>query len=114
MANVVLLTFAGRSTWLHSIDSPAAVTLIYDHAEALLQAGRWLPPATELRSRHFQRYLIDSIGQEHCAVAPSRPDTGSCAATTMEPRRVGTHRVRRSEDRLLGDGTTHDAAYTPG
>ena len=89
MANVVLLTFAGRSTWLHSIDSPAAVTLIYDHAEALLQAGRWLPPATELRSRHFQRYLIDSIGQEHCAVAPSRPDTGSCAATTMEPRRVG-------------------------
>ena len=82
MANVVLLTFAGRSTWLHSINSAAVVTRIYDHAEALLRAGRWLPPAGELRGRQFQRYLIDGIDQQHCAVDPWASKAGSRAATT--------------------------------
>lgn len=83
MANVVLLTFGGRSTWLHSIDSATGVTQIYDYAEAMLRAGCWLPPPAELRDRHFQRYLVDSIGQEHCAVAPAQPDTPSRTAAGL-------------------------------
>jgi hypothetical protein len=68
MANVVLLNFGGRSTWLHSIDSASDVTLIYDYAEAMLRAHRWLSPPDKLRGKHFQRYLADSIAQESWAV----------------------------------------------
>ena len=63
LANVVLLTFGGQSTWLHSIDSATAVTRIFDYGEAMLRAGRWLPPTAALRNRRFQRYLVDSVGQ---------------------------------------------------
>ncbi len=70
MANVVLLYFRGRSTWLHSINSAADITLIYDHAEAMLLADCWLPPPAGLQERHFQRYLADSIDQRQCAVEP--------------------------------------------
>jgi hypothetical protein len=63
MANVVLLNFGGRSTWLHSIDSASDVTLIYDYAEAMLHAQCWLVPPPGLQERHFQRYLVDSIEQ---------------------------------------------------
>ena len=63
MANVVLLNFGGRSTWLHSIDAASDVTLIYDYAEAMLHAQRWLVPPPGLQGRHFQRYLVDSIEQ---------------------------------------------------
>ena len=71
LANVVLVVFDGRSTWLHSIDSAADVTRIYDYAEAMLRESRWLPPPAELRDRHFQRYLVDSIEQPECAVHKS-------------------------------------------
>ena len=63
MANVVLLNFGGRSTWLHSIDSAVDVTLIYDYVEIMLQAQCWLVPPLGLQKRHFQRYLVDSIEQ---------------------------------------------------
>ena len=66
VANVVLLNFGGRSTWLHSIASTADVTLIYDYAEAMLRANRWLSPPAGLRDRHFQRYLADSITEKCC------------------------------------------------
>ena len=70
MANVVLLVFGGRPTWLHSVNSRRDVTDIYNHAEAMLLAGRWLPPPAPLRDRHFQRYVDDSIDQCEWAVEP--------------------------------------------
>jgi len=66
MANVVLLYFRGRTTWLHSINAPSDVTRIYDYVEAMLHAGRWLPPPAGLSEKHFQRYLVDSIDQRQC------------------------------------------------
>lgn len=68
MANVVLLVFAGRTVWLHSIESAADVTLIYDHIETMLLAGRFLALPAGLKDRHFQRYIDDSIDQRDCAL----------------------------------------------
>ena len=70
MANVVLLVFDGRTVWLHSIESATDVSLIYDHIETMLLAGRFLPLPAGLESRHFQRYLDDSIDQRDCALEP--------------------------------------------
>ena len=68
MANVVLVSFRGQSTWLHSINDPEDVTRIYEYVEEMLFADRWLPPPDSLRERHFQRYLADSIDQTQCAL----------------------------------------------
>lgn len=74
MANVVLLVFAGHTVWLHSIESEADVTLIYDHIETMLLAGNLLPLPAGLKDRHFQRYLDDSIDQHDCALEPAYPE----------------------------------------
>jgi hypothetical protein len=63
LANVVLMQFHGNSVWLHSINSVADVDLIYNYAEAMLEANQFLEPPPELASRHFQRYTVDTIDQ---------------------------------------------------
>ena len=68
LANVVMVQFRGEPTWLHSISDPSDVDLIYDWAEEMLQADRYLPPPPALARRQFQRYLVDSIDQSACAI----------------------------------------------
>ncbi len=93
MANVVLLHLGGRSTWLHSINSALDVTRIYDYAEAMLRGRCWLPPPGELRARHFQRYLVDSIEQKHCAIDPAASGSESRAVEEKDrARTISTHR----------------------
>lgn len=101
MANVVLLSFGGRSTWLHSINSASDVTLIYDHAEAMLRDHRWLPPPAELRERHFQRYLVDSIEQEQCAIDPA--SSGSDISSSRGEGSSTDHLQLPSQPRRIGD-----------
>ncbi len=60
LANVILIHFGGRSVWLHSINSPEDVDLIYTYVEQMLRAGSYLDPPSALASRHFQRYLFDT------------------------------------------------------
>mgnify|MGYP002625517315 CR=1 FL=1 len=71
LANVVLILFQGRSVWLHSINSPDDVDLIYDYVERMLLANAYLDPPEELIARHFPRYLVDSAGasQPEAAIA---------------------------------------------
>ena len=40
LANVVLLLLDGQALWFHSMDSDALVLALYDHIEAMLDAGR--------------------------------------------------------------------------
>lgn len=56
LANVVLLQFRGRSMWLHSINHPADVDLIYDYVESMLLSETPLEPPEALAARMFQRY----------------------------------------------------------
>jgi nitrile hydratase accessory protein len=57
LANVVLLQFRGSSLWLHSINGPEDVNLIYDYVERMLLAETALDLPEALQSRLFERYL---------------------------------------------------------
>ena len=57
LANVVLLQFRSRSFWLHSINRPEDVNLIYDYVEQMLLAETFLDLPEALQSRLFERYL---------------------------------------------------------
>jgi cobaltochelatase CobN len=67
LANVVLIHFLGQSVWLHSINSPEDVTLIYNYVERMLIYDSYLDPPAELAGRHFQRYLVDTASQSQCS-----------------------------------------------
>jgi cobaltochelatase CobN len=67
LANVVLILFRGRSLWLHSINSPEDVDLIYDYVERMLLEEGYLDPPAELAGRQFDRYLIEMAGLGQCA-----------------------------------------------
>jgi nitrile hydratase accessory protein len=53
LANVALLLFDGQAQWFHSINSDALALAIYDHIDAMLDAGRCLPPPAALAPHHF-------------------------------------------------------------
>ena len=63
LANVVLLQFAGRSMWFHSINQAKDVDSIYDYVERMLQGEVDLDLPAELAGRHFQRYLVIQLPQ---------------------------------------------------
>jgi len=63
LANVVLIIFRGRSVWLHSINSPGDVDLIYGWVECMLLAESYLDPPAGLIERHFERYIETGINQ---------------------------------------------------
>jgi len=85
LANVVLILFQGKSIWLHSISSTEDVTQLYDYAEAMMQADRYLEPPPELAAKHFQRYTVDTIDQTDCAL------TTKPTASAENPDREKTH-----------------------
>jgi nitrile hydratase accessory protein len=60
LANVALIQFHGELVWLHSINSPEDVTAIYEYAEQMLLAGKYLDPPVALAARRFQRYGFES------------------------------------------------------
>ena len=48
LSNVVLLLFAGREVWFHSVTADEHVIAIYDYIEAMVRADRYLPPPPAL------------------------------------------------------------------
>jgi nitrile hydratase accessory protein len=68
LANVILIQFHGQSVWLHSINSPEDVSLIYAYVEQMLAGESYLDPPAALARRHFQRYTVDTLSQPECSV----------------------------------------------
>jgi cobaltochelatase CobN len=66
LANVVLILFRGHSVWLHSINSPEDVGLIYGYVERMLLEERYLDPPPGLVERRFDRYLAEMAGLSQC------------------------------------------------
>ncbi|MFQ3580556.1 MAG: (2Fe-2S) ferredoxin domain-containing protein [Chloracidobacterium sp.] len=60
LANVILILFGGETIWLHSINDADAVSTVFDYLEAMLDAGRYVPPGGALAARHFNRHVFDS------------------------------------------------------
>jgi len=63
LANVVLLILYGQSVWLHSVDSAAQVTAVYDYVERVLAAGAYLPLNGRLSDHEFNRCVSDACAE---------------------------------------------------
>ena len=53
LSNVVLLLFAGREVWFHSVTGDEQVIAIFDYIEAMVRADRYLPPPPALEPHVF-------------------------------------------------------------
>jgi cobaltochelatase CobN len=53
LSNVVLLLYAGREVWFHSVSGDEQVIAIFDYVEAMVRAGRYLPPPPALAPQTF-------------------------------------------------------------
>ncbi len=53
LSNVVLLLYAGREIWFHSVTGDEQVITIYDYIEAMVRADRYLPPPPALAAQVF-------------------------------------------------------------
>jgi len=57
VGNNALLQILGRSIWFKDLNDAALVPALFDYAEAMLAAGRVLPPPAALASHVYERYL---------------------------------------------------------
>ena len=55
--NNALLQLHGRSIWLKDLNDPSLVPAVFDYAQAMLDAGRVLPPPPALAEHVYERYL---------------------------------------------------------
>lgn len=57
VGNNALLQLYGESIWFKDLNGDAYIPLIFDYIEAMLAAGRILPPPSELTEHVYARYL---------------------------------------------------------
>lgn len=57
VGNNAMLQLLGRSIWFKDLNDDGLIPRIFDYAEAMLQAGRVLPPPVSLREHVYERYL---------------------------------------------------------
>jgi cobaltochelatase CobN len=57
VGNNALLQLHGRSIWFKDLNGPEFAPLVFDYAQAMLEAGKVLPPPEALREHVYERYL---------------------------------------------------------
>lgn len=57
VGNNALLQLHGRSVWFKDLNGPEYARLVFDYAQAMLDAGKVLPPPPELADHVYERYL---------------------------------------------------------
>jgi YHS domain-containing protein len=62
VGNNALLQLYGQAIWLKDLNDPALVPRTFDYAEAMLAAGRALPPPTPLATHVFGSFLGADTG----------------------------------------------------
>ena len=62
LSNVVLLLFAGREIWFHSVTGDEQVIAIYDYIESMVRADRYLPPPPNLAPQVFDVFDWSTSG----------------------------------------------------
>ena len=73
LSNVVLLLFAGREVWFHSVSTDDHVIAIYDYIEAMVRADRYLPPPPSVAPHVFT--VFEWPASEAHAVGQLEPET---------------------------------------
>jgi YHS domain-containing protein len=57
IGNNALLQLHGRSIWFKDLNDAALVPIVFDYAQAMLDAGSVLPPPETLKEHVYERYL---------------------------------------------------------
>jgi cobaltochelatase CobN len=92
LANVAMLLFDGQALWFHSINTEVLVLALYDHIDAMLDAGAVLPAPPALGACQFTATTwqprpdgqpVDDHRPRHPQLLTSAPPTAShaCAST---------------------------------
>ena len=55
--NNAMLQILGRSIWFKDLNDAALVPAVFDYAQAMLAAGRVLPPPAALAAHVYERYV---------------------------------------------------------
>ena len=78
VGNNALLQLHGRSIWLKDLNGPEFPALVFDYAQAMLDAGHVLPPPEPLRGHVYERYLPPP-DDDYAPLAESVPDPDAIA-----------------------------------
>ena len=73
LSNVALLLYGGHQVWFHSITGDEQVVAIYDYIEAMVRAGRFLPPPPALAPQVFDVFDWPAPPVDSDAAAPLDP-----------------------------------------
>jgi len=68
IGNNALLQIHGRSIWLKDLNDSRITPAVFDYAEAMLAAGRVLPPPDELRAHVCERFVSRPVNTDGIAV----------------------------------------------
>ncbi|HUG13491.1 MAG TPA: nitrile hydratase accessory protein [Thermomicrobiales bacterium] len=69
LSNVVLLLFAGREVWFHSVTGDEQVIAIFDYIESMVRADRYLPPPPNLADQIFDVFNWPSPDETACQLS---------------------------------------------
>lgn len=77
VGNNALLQLYGQSIWFKDLNDDRFIPQIYDYVEAMLHAGRVLPPEGELADHVYARYLPPPQGAAELVIAGAEEDDGT-------------------------------------
>ena len=75
VGNNAMLQLHGRSICLKDLNCPEYAGIVFDYAQAMLDAGKVLPPPAELRAHVYERYLPPPSG-EHIPLVEVEQEAG--------------------------------------
>jgi YHS domain-containing protein len=78
IGNNAMLQVHGRSIWFKDLNGPEFAGLVFDYAQAMLDAGRVLDPPASLRDHVYERYLPPP-DDRYVPLAASEPDPDATA-----------------------------------
>jgi cobaltochelatase CobN len=116
LANVVLLVLDGQALWFHSVNTEPLVLALYDHVEAVLEAGHVQPPpalaalqftASTWQPRPDGQPVDDHRPRRRGEAPPAAPacprEAGGAAASELERVVAATAGVPRKNGELVFD-----------
>jgi cobaltochelatase CobN len=77
LSNVVMLLYAGREVWFHSVTGDEQIIAIFDYVEAMVRADRYLPPPPALTPQVFDVFDWEEPAPKPARAEPTYRDTGA-------------------------------------
>jgi len=74
VGNNILLQLFGQSIWFKDLNGDQYIPMIFDYIEAMIHAGRVLPPPAELAEHVYARYLPPPVSSDVALTAEAEGD----------------------------------------